>query len=602
MVRRKLRNAGTREQAWLGALIGGIVSAAGAIGASAIQNSQQRKLAQEQKAREDENKRMQEAFALSNSMTGTNQSQLDYQGQYRVPYSLGGNINKRPKKFLGAALMALGSAAYSLISAKNASNKMQYASIADYYKAMGEQNREEANNLSDTMSGTTDTNAQYQRQFAKQYKKGGRRKLHNTPVITDGGYAIPIDSTTSLLQGSSHQQVNESGQTGIGINVGGKEIEAEGGEIAQVKNGDMRIYSKHPMFNGMSPAEAVMLGYDKDAVFKAQEEFKDRRHLNDDGTRRTLKCGGSSPLGSRRKAWGGMKLTTGDYIGAGVNIGASILANILNRSAYDDLEKYAPTRPGYIQAAKLNTTYDINPQLTELERARLLYRDAVDRDTSSSVAALSRFNNVNINTALEKNKLWAKKENEETKLINADAVNQQEVAEKNAKLQQDWRDRYNTYMAGIASQKIDSNVGMIQGIASSVGNFLQSGIDNYQAEQARRMHLAASPYGSAERMASMGVDFSTKEMRSLLNNSEDRLNRYKNDNSESGIKSYNDALDSYNFWNDRLGNTSYKKYSRRSLMRNTNPNSNLAYLLKPTQSTNTSGGHWDWFRGEWVSD
>lgn len=105
-------------------------------------------------------------------------------------------------------------------------------------------------------------------------------------VITDGGDARKIGHNTFLLRGGSHEDVNETGQTGIGINVGGNEIEAEGGEVAQKKGNTLRIFSAQPILkNGVSPAEAVEAGANKDKVFNAQQAFKRRNHLKDDGSK-----------------------------------------------------------------------------------------------------------------------------------------------------------------------------------------------------------------------------------------------------------------------------------------------------------------------------
>lgn len=80
--------------------------------------------------------------------------------------------------------------------------------------------------------------------------------------------------------------MNETGQTGIGINVGGNEVEAEGGEVAQKKNGALRIFSAQPILsNGMSPAQAILRGYNKDKVFSQQQAFKKRNGLKDDGSK-----------------------------------------------------------------------------------------------------------------------------------------------------------------------------------------------------------------------------------------------------------------------------------------------------------------------------
>lgn len=119
------------------------------------------------------------------------------------------------------------------------------------------------------------------------YKNGGRvrKTLANVPYITDGGVAIPIRKNTFLLRGGSHEDINETGQTGIGIQVGKNQIEAENGEVAQRKGKQFRIFSDQPMLNGISPADAVEAGYNPDEVFKAQERFKKENRLMDDGTK-----------------------------------------------------------------------------------------------------------------------------------------------------------------------------------------------------------------------------------------------------------------------------------------------------------------------------
>lgn len=92
--------------------------------------------------------------------------------------------------------------------------------------------------------------------------------------ITDGGVAQRIGNNTYLLRGGSHEQVNPSGQTGIGIKVGNNEIEAEGGEVAQRVGNALRIFSAQPIINGISPAQAVEAGANKNKIFAIQEALK----------------------------------------------------------------------------------------------------------------------------------------------------------------------------------------------------------------------------------------------------------------------------------------------------------------------------------------
>ena len=150
------------------------------------------------------------------------------------------------------------------------------------------------------------TDANIIRQGALQtFKCGGRKKAINgkrskltTPYITDGGVAIPIGRGLSLLRGATHEDINETGQTGIGIQVGRHQIEAQDGEVAQKKGRELRIFSDEPLLYGVSPADAVEAGYNPDIIFAAQEAYKDINGISDDGN--LYKCGG------RKKAVNGL--------------------------------------------------------------------------------------------------------------------------------------------------------------------------------------------------------------------------------------------------------------------------------------------------------
>lgn len=101
------------------------------------------------------------------------------------------------------------------------------------------------------------------------------------PNIVRGGAAIPIGKKNFYyMQGRKHEQggidVGRNAKTGL---------EVEGEEVMKVSPKEVRIYSSVPFLQGNSPAELVMSGANPDAVFNAQEEFKDRNRINDDGTK-----------------------------------------------------------------------------------------------------------------------------------------------------------------------------------------------------------------------------------------------------------------------------------------------------------------------------
>lgn len=188
-------------------------------------------------------------------------------------------LGGRKKCWIGAAIGAATSIAGSLFGNSAQKREMRrQQSIRDWQNAT-----QEAANMTTALNNSQDYQENYLRQFRTAARLGktlGAKGIY----ITDGGDATKIGNNTYLLRGGSHEDVNETGQTGIGINVGGNEIEAEGGEVAQKKNGALRIFSAQPILgNGMSPAQAVMSGASKDKIFNAQQRFKSRHHLSDGG-------------------------------------------------------------------------------------------------------------------------------------------------------------------------------------------------------------------------------------------------------------------------------------------------------------------------------
>lgn len=190
-------------------------------------------------------------------------------------------LGGRKKCWIGAAIMGATSIAGSLFGAAAQKREMRrQKNIQDWQNTT-----QEAANMTSVLNNSQDYQEDYLRQFRTAARLGktlGAKGIY----ITDGGDATKIGSNTYLLRGGSHEDVNETGQTGIGINVGGNEVEAEGGEVAQKKNGALRIFSAQPILgNGMSPAQAILRGYNKDKVFSQQQAFKKRNGLKDDGSK-----------------------------------------------------------------------------------------------------------------------------------------------------------------------------------------------------------------------------------------------------------------------------------------------------------------------------
>lgn len=109
----------------------------------------------------------------------------------------------------------------------------------------------------------------------KQYAVGGK-----IPNVVAGGIAQPLGNNFFYMNGRKHSQggidIGPSDKTGI---------EVEDGEVVETNGNEIKVYSAQPIINGVSPAKLVMGGANPNKVFKAQEDFKDRNRINDDGTK-----------------------------------------------------------------------------------------------------------------------------------------------------------------------------------------------------------------------------------------------------------------------------------------------------------------------------
>lgn len=194
--------------------------------------------------------------------------------------------NKRPQAFWGSLIPSALSFVGGLITSSQQAKAQRRA--LEEQKRLAQQQLEVSNQnqLASTLNNYALAQQSYDdKDYNLKYRIGGVKRLGGRNImITDGGNAKRIGNNTYLLRGGSHEDINETGQTGIGINVGGNEIEAEGGEVAQRKGNSLRIYSAQPILGGISPAEAIMRGYNKDRVFNAQQRFKKNNGIKNDGS------------------------------------------------------------------------------------------------------------------------------------------------------------------------------------------------------------------------------------------------------------------------------------------------------------------------------
>ena len=194
---------------------------------------------------------------------------------------------QRPQAIWGTLVPAAINFVGGLISSSQQAKAQKKAIEAQQQLAQQQLDISNQNQLASTLNNYASAESSYKdNDYNLKYRAGGVKRLGSKRIsITDGGSARRIGNNTFLLRGGSHEDINETGQTGIGINVGGNEIEAEGGEVAQRKGNSLRIFSAQPILNGISPAQAVAAGANKNAVFNAQQRFKRVNGLKDDGNK-----------------------------------------------------------------------------------------------------------------------------------------------------------------------------------------------------------------------------------------------------------------------------------------------------------------------------
>lgn len=501
-------------------------------------------------------------------------------------------INQRPKAFIGAAI----SVGTQLIGGILNSKKRKRQEEEQRRLVKKQEYQQQAAYMTQQTAIDNDTYADIRNQLMRVGGDTPRKGV--TPIVSRGGTAVPIKKNTFLLKGRKH----DTG--GIVIGKGKNSIEAEGEEVVQITPKQLKVFSAQPILNGNSPAELVQKGVEPSKVFNAQESFKDRNGLNDDGTKkkrnmRTIT--GKKKLGglSRKKDYGsdkkpypnvksndfagggrsypiptkadardalrlaglhgrsdvkakvykkypelknkkavlgilgsltganrrllalnqnvpsagitaGAKITNpsassikpinsgskgfnlfkgidkGEAISAGIGAAGTLISGLLNKGSIDKTSAPQVPTPQLIAPAKLKTSININPQLSDVRESELSQNRLVEGNTASSVASIARQQRISNNALSQRSRLRGEKENLETQLQNQDAMNRQQVASANAQ-QVNEANRFNAISkVQTANDKIQANANnrtnIIEGLTSGVRDY-QLGVDKRRSEE-----------------------------------------------------------------------------------------------------------------------
>lgn len=200
------------------------------------------------------------------------------------------------------------------------------------------------------------------------------------------------------------------------------------------------------------------------------------------------------------------EITLGDIIGGVTNTIGSITNYNSNRRTLNNM-KYS-SAPLPIQAKKLKTRFNINPQLDKIrEYLKATNRD-IDTNTASSRVALARKGIARTNALLQTNNLYATKENVETQLLNQDNMNQQNVAARNVEMYNRWREGKSNFDNILLEKHAENTSDLIRGLTTTVQDIIGRIEQRKNINNTLSTIAAANPNVTAEILKDLGVDFS----------------------------------------------------------------------------------------------
>lgn len=200
------------------------------------------------------------------------------------------------------------------------------------------------------------------------------------------------------------------------------------------------------------------------------------------------------------------KFTIGDIIGGVTNTISSITNYNSNKRALGKM-KYS-SAPLPIQARKLKTKFNINPQLDKIrEYLKATNRD-IDANTASSRVALARKGIARTNALLQANNLYATKENAETQLLNQDNMNQQNIAARNVEMYNRWGEGKSNFDNMLLEKRAENTSDLIRGLTTTVQDIIGGIEQRKNINNTLSTMAAANPNVTAEILRDLGVNFS----------------------------------------------------------------------------------------------
>ena len=208
----------------------------------------------------------------------------------------------------------------------------------------------------------------------------------------------------------------------------------------------------------------------------------------------------------------------GDSIIAGANIGNSIASYFTNKKSLNKLQ--SPKEPIYLNPVKYKTRININPQLSAINEEANENLQSIKDNTKSSKVALNRMRQVQSNKADKLVNIYGKKENAETELINKNIESNAATDRYNNALANDYINRKADFENKLIEAKGENTQALIQNLAGSVSNFMNS--INKNNSELRNIAALAAGYEnvSPELLKEKGISYPMwlKQRRNKRNN------------------------------------------------------------------------------------
>lgn len=227
------------------------------------------------------------------------------------------------------------------------------------------------------------------------------------------------------------------------------------------------------------------------------------------------------------KSWFKDSNNVADTIGLTSNFAGNLASAIINKKALDNMKYTDAPMPKV--AAKLKTNYNINPALNSLREDLATYNRNVDYNTESSQVALNRKRQALANAMNTSNNLYAHKENEETKLINADKLNQQGVANENIDVYNNWMKEKTNFDNIVREKRAENVVGFMNNFNLGIQDILTRRENRRKDLADAGLILAANPHVNTELLERFGINifgnkFKPKNTTNSIANTNNKFN------------------------------------------------------------------------------